>query len=76
MENVTVYSAPACVQCRILKNVLDRDKIPYEDVNIEEDLGLLSEMTELGFAGLPIIKFGDDGYYTMSEFMEKLGGEV
>jgi glutaredoxin len=73
MECVTVYSTPTCMQCKVLKGYLDRENLPYEEVNVEEEMGMLNELSELGFAGLPVVKFGDDGYYTMSEFIGKLG---
>lgn len=34
---ITMYSTTWCGYCRRLKSMLDREGIPYEEVNIEDD---------------------------------------
>lgn len=34
---VYVYTKPNCVQCRMVKRYLDNKKIPFIEINIEND---------------------------------------
>ena len=34
---VTLYSAPWCGYCRVAKRFLDEQRVPYTEVNIDED---------------------------------------
>ena len=37
MEEVIIYSAPWCGDCRQAKRFLERHHIPYREINIDED---------------------------------------
>ncbi len=41
---LTVYSAPWCLDCRVAKRFLDKHQIPYKDINIEETPGAAEEV--------------------------------
>ena len=34
---VTLYSTPWCVYCRIAKRFLDEQRVPYTEINIDQD---------------------------------------
>ncbi len=48
---ITVYTSPTCTKCRILKSILDRNKVPFKE-NTD-----LSEI--VGTPSLPVIKTSD-----------------
>jgi glutaredoxin len=37
MPAVTLYSAPWCVYCRIVKRFLNEEQTPYIEINIDQD---------------------------------------
>jgi glutaredoxin len=44
--HITVYSAPWCPDCREAKRFLDRYKIAYTDINIENTPGAVEEVVK------------------------------
>ncbi|WP_344015400.1 mycoredoxin [Streptomyces thermospinosisporus] len=58
---VTVYSTPWCGYCDRLKKQLDRENIPYTEVNIEQDAkaAALVEKVNNGNQVVPTVVFAD-----------------
>lgn len=52
---VTVYTAPHCPACTMTKRHLDRRAIPYTEVSIDSDPGILAAAQELGLRQAPIV---------------------
>ena len=76
--NITVYGAYWCPDCRISKQFLGENQIPYQWVNIEEDKEGEKHITELnkGKRIIPTITFGDDSFLvnpSNTELADKLG---
>ena len=57
--SVTVYSKNGCPQCGAVKRWLNTKGIAYEEVNVSVDTDRIQEVKDLGFAGLPVTKYGD-----------------
>jgi glutaredoxin-like protein NrdH len=57
---VIVYTLPACVQCDSTKRVLTRSEIPYEEVDLSQDVEAMSYVRELGYSAAPIVISGED----------------
>jgi mycoredoxin len=58
---LTVYSTTWCGYCTRLKKMLDRESIPYNEVNIEEDeaAAALVESVNGGNQTVPTVIFPD-----------------
>jgi mycoredoxin len=58
---LTVYSTTWCGYCMRLKKMLDRESIPYTEVNIEEDeaAAALVESVNGGNQTVPTVVFPD-----------------
>jgi alkyl hydroperoxide reductase subunit F len=61
MSKVTVYSTQFCQYCRMAKAFLDKQKIPYESIDVGEDRAAAEKMIELsGQRGVPVILVDDE----------------
>ena len=61
MSKVTVYSTQYCQYCRMAKAFLDKQKIPYESIDVGEDQAAADKMIELsGQRGVPVIVVDDE----------------
>lgn len=58
--NVTVYTKPNCVQCNATYRALDKARIPYDVVDIEENPEARNYVMELGYLQAPVVVAGDD----------------
>ena len=53
---ITVYSTPACAQCRMTKHILERDGILYTPVDLSTDLDAHRFVTrDLGYKSAPVV---------------------
>lgn len=60
MTTVTVYSKPACVQCKATYRALDEKGIAYETVDLSRDAKALQRVRALGYAQAPVVLAGAD----------------
>ena len=44
MKNITVYMGPMCAFCDAAKRLLNRNNIPYKEINIAIEEGKMHEM--------------------------------
>jgi glutaredoxin-like protein NrdH len=58
--SIIVYSKPACVQCTATTRALDAKGISYDVVDLTEDDGALTRVTELGYRQAPVVVAGAD----------------
>ena len=56
---VYVYTKPNCVQCRIVKRYLDNKKIPFIEINIENDEDVINFLKGQGISSAPAIFYGE-----------------
>ena len=55
--NVRVFSTKFCPYCKMAKDFLKEKKIPFEDINVQEDQNAAKEMIEKsGQVGVPVIE--------------------
>lgn len=57
---LTVYSKTVCPYCVNAKNWLKMKKIPFTEVNVEEDTKARERMQALGLRTVPQIFIGDE----------------
>ncbi|MEK6957721.1 MAG: glutaredoxin family protein [archaeon] len=59
MQQVTIYSTPACVYCGMAKKFFAEHNVKYNEYNVSEDSGKAEEMIEKsGQSGVPVIEIG------------------
>ena len=75
MKNVTVYMGPMCAFCDGAKRLLNRNNIPYKEINIATEEGKMDEMLSKsnGKKTIPQIFFDDThvGVYEELRALEK-----
>ncbi|MBV7294863.1 glutaredoxin-like protein NrdH [Corynebacterium sp. TAE3-ERU12] len=57
---VTVYSKPACVQCRATTRALDKAGISYDVVDISIDDEARDYVMAMGHLQVPVVDTGDE----------------
>ena len=75
MKNVTIYMGPMCAFCDAAKRLLNRNNIPYKEINIAIEEGKMHEMLSKsnGKRTIPQIFFNDHhvGGYEELRALEK-----
>ena len=75
MKNITVYMGPMCAFCDAAKRLLNRNNIPYKEINIAIEEGKMDEMLNKsnGKKTIPQIFFDDThvGGYQELRTLEK-----
>ncbi|MDO8557362.1 MAG: glutaredoxin domain-containing protein [Candidatus Jorgensenbacteria bacterium] len=57
MPNVTIYTTPSCVYCKMAKEFFKSHNIEYREMNVESDLKAQEEMIKkTGQLGVPVIE--------------------
>lgn len=59
MNEITVYTKPACPQCDATKRHLDRQGTVYTAVDVSMDMEGLATVRELGYAAVPVVVAGN-----------------
>jgi glutaredoxin-like protein NrdH len=55
--SVTVYSQPACQQCKMTYRVLDKHGVPYDVVDVSADEEAYAHVTNtLGYQKVPVVE--------------------
>ena len=52
---VVVYTLPNCVQCEATKRMMDRLKIRYEVLNLEQHPDMVEQFSELNLMTAPVV---------------------
>ncbi len=61
MQQVTVYSTKNCPYCRMTKAFLDKNNVPYTNIDVGEDAEAAKKMVALsGQRGVPVITVNDE----------------
>ena len=56
IKKITIYSTPTCVYCKMTKEFLQKNNIPYEELNVAEDEKAREEMVQKSNQlGVPVI---------------------
>lgn len=59
MPSVTVFSKPACVQCRATIKRLDQKGIAYTYLDVTEDEAAYQQAASYGITQMPIVVAGE-----------------
>lgn len=59
---VVVLSKPSCVQCKATYRELDKHKIPYEIIDMSQDLTALDYALSLGHQSAPVVVADGDNW--------------
>ena len=57
---ITVYTKPACFQCKATYCALDKAGLDYSTVDISVDADALQQVKDLGYAQAPVVIAGED----------------
>ncbi|MDQ1179926.1 redoxin NrdH [Rhodococcus sp. SORGH_AS_0301] len=57
---VTVYTKPACVQCKATYRALDKVGIEYDVIDISQDPEARDYVMALGYLQAPVVVAGED----------------
>jgi len=59
--NVAVYTTSWCVYCRAVKEYLNDRKVPFKEIDVENDQDAASALVErTGQTGVPVIEIGEE----------------
>jgi glutaredoxin-like protein NrdH len=53
---VIVYTTPSCPQCRMTKNVLDKEGIRYDAIDLAQHPRMAAALRAQGLATAPVVK--------------------
>ena len=59
MNQITVYTKPACVQCNATYRALDKAGIEYDVIDITENAQARDYVMSLGYLQAPVVVAGD-----------------
>ncbi|WP_232699858.1 glutaredoxin family protein [Brevibacillus daliensis] len=54
MSQVIVYSTKGCVDCELVKQLLDEKQVPYEVRDVMTSRTYQEEVEQFGFMGVPV----------------------
>jgi glutaredoxin-like protein NrdH len=57
---VIVYTLPACVQCDSTKRLLNKNEIPYSEIDLSKDADALALVKTMGYTAAPVVVAGDE----------------
>lgn len=52
---ITLYTQPSCQPCKRIKFVLQREGVPFEEVDVSQDHQALEAIKELGYIRVPVM---------------------
>ncbi|MBM3256762.1 MAG: glutaredoxin family protein [Candidatus Liptonbacteria bacterium] len=56
MANVTIYTTPSCVYCKMAKDFFQKNGVTYKELNVAEDEKAREEMVQKSHQlGVPVI---------------------
>jgi glutaredoxin-like protein NrdH len=57
---VTVYTLPSCVQCDSTKKILQRNEIPFNEIDLSINDDAMEMVKALGYASAPVVIAGEE----------------
>jgi glutaredoxin-like protein NrdH len=71
-KRVIVYTTMDCIECTMVKKVLDEEGIPFEVRDISANSEHLKEVEKYGFLGVPVTVIGDQAVKGFSNELKEL----
>ena len=63
MANVTIYSTPSCIYCKMAKQFFKEHNVAYTDHNVQDDMKAQQEMIAKSHQlGVPVIDIDGEIY--------------
>lgn len=62
-STITVYTKPACVQCRATFRELDKNGITYEAVDVTQNDEARDYIMSLGYLAVPVVHISADVHW-------------
>lgn len=59
MKKLTIYSKPNCPYCEKAKYLLTQKDIPFEDINIMDNIDYIKKLRDMDLMTVPQIFLGD-----------------
>lgn len=56
---IYIYTKPGCIQCEMVKKYLNNKKIPFVEINIENDENIIEFLKGQGISSAPAIFYGE-----------------
>lgn len=73
MVNVKVYTKDDCSACIATKRWLEKNSIPFDEINVEHDEEQREALIDKGFAQMPVVSVAGHGDWAGFRY-EKLRG--
>lgn len=54
--NLIIYTKNHCPQCMMTKKLLDRDEVPYQEINIEDHPEMVDYLRAKGYQAVPVVE--------------------
>ena len=59
MEEVTIYTKPGCMQCKLSKRRMDAKGVKYNAIDVSEHPEFIEQLKTFGYQSLPVTKVGE-----------------
>jgi len=69
-EKISVFWAPGCTSCALIKSYLEKKAIPYDSFNIQEDAQALGFLLDQGIRSIPVVFY--HGQYVLGEILDNV----
>ena len=57
---IKIYSKPNCMQCNFAKKYLIDKGVPFEEIDVFEDVEALTMLRDKGFSQMPVVDVNGD----------------
>lgn len=57
-----VYTKENCIQCKMSKRDLQKNNIPYQEIDITGNPQIIAELKEQGWKQMPVLVFADESW--------------
>jgi glutaredoxin-like protein NrdH len=71
-KRVIVYTTMDCIECTMVKKVLDEEGIPFEVRDVSANSQFQKEVEKYGFLGVPVTVIGDQAVKGFSNELKEL----
>ena len=76
MKRIILYSTPTCVYCKMTRELLNKNNVPYTDIDVLRDKRARGAMVKLSHqSGVPVVDIDGEIYvgFNRSELSRALG---
>ncbi len=71
MQKISVYSTKFCPNCKMLKQLLDKENVPYKEIDMATPIGLTElRINSIFTMSAPVLQI-DNKFYTTKELCKQ-----